>query len=124
MRLLFLGRSCPRRQGLSVPFSALLAPALGPIPPASSRQSTRNLQPRAATPKYASQLIKEALGLPSHDLRTLAADLLRMIDPATAPGKATDLLGHSDPDSQAEYQAAARGLVASRKWAEERDRLR
>jgi hypothetical protein len=82
------------------------------------------LEPQGPSTKYASAIIKEMAGLPGHDLRTLATDLLRLIDPATGASRASALLMHADPRSQQEYAAAARGLGAARDWSDERTRLR
>lgn len=73
--------------------------------------------------RHPSDLVKGMINLSSHPLRTLAADALRMLDPASAPGKARSWLGHRDPRSTADYAAAAQGLVASECWAQARTRL-
>jgi hypothetical protein len=82
------------------------------------------LEPEGPSAKYASSVIKELTGLPGHDLRTLAADLLRLIDPEKGPSKISALLMHTDPRSQKDYVAAGRGLGAARAWDGERRRLR
>jgi hypothetical protein len=82
------------------------------------------LEPQGPSTKYASAIVKEAAGLPGHDLRTLAADLLRLIDPKKGAARASALMMHKDPRSQQEYAAAARGLGAARDWGDERHRLR
>lgn len=74
--------------------------------------------------KYPSQLIGELTGLSSHPLRTLAADLLLEIDPATGAEAAGALLGHRDGRSVDAYRAAAEGRAAAATWATFRDRLR
>ena len=75
-------------------------------------------------PKYPSALIREILGLSSHPLRTLAADLLRVMDPATGARRTTALLGHVDARSEGDYRAAAEGRAAAMMWAACRERLR
>ena len=82
------------------------------------------LEPQGPSTNYASAIVKEVAGLPGHDLRTLAADLLRLIDPKKGASRASALLMHKDPRSQQEYAAAARGLGAARDWGDERTRLR
>lgn len=82
------------------------------------------LEPQGPSTKYASAIVREMAGLPGHDLRTLATDLLRLIDPKAGASRASALLMHADPRSQQEYAAAARGLGAARDWSDERTRLR
>jgi hypothetical protein len=82
------------------------------------------LEMQGPSEKYVSAIVKEMTGLPGHDLRTLAADLLRLIDPKKGAARASALLMHRDPRSQREYAAAARGLGAARDWGDARTRLR
>lgn len=74
--------------------------------------------------KHPSQLIKEIATLSAHPLRTLAADVLRRIDPGESPRKISTWLGHRDPRSQEEYQLDGKGLAQSQAWARERARIR
>ncbi|MCU0230427.1 MAG: hypothetical protein MUC67_03500 [Acidobacteria bacterium] len=82
------------------------------------------LEPQGPSTRYASTIVKEMAGLPGHDLRTLASDLLRLIDPKKGAARASALMMHRDPRSQKAYAAAARGLGAARDWGDERTRLR
>ncbi|MEX1236523.1 MAG: hypothetical protein WEB56_16190, partial [Roseovarius sp.] len=70
--------------------------------------------------KYSSLLIKELTTVSAHPLRTLAADVLRRIDPGESPRKIATWLGHHDPRSQKEYTVAATGRAQSDAWAKER----
>jgi hypothetical protein len=79
---------------------------------------------KAVPAKYPSQLIKEIATVSAHPLRTLAADVLRRIDPGESPKKIATWLGHHDPRSQEEYTVAAEGRAISNAWAIERQRIR
>lgn len=74
--------------------------------------------------KYPSQLIKEIAKVSAHPLRTLAADVLRRIDPGESPKKISTWLGHRDPRSQEEYRLDGEGIAQSEAWARERARLK
>lgn len=74
--------------------------------------------------KYPSTLVKSLLSVSAHPLRTLAADVLRQLDPGESPRKAAVWLGHHDPRSQEEYTVAAQGRAASIAWSEARARHR
>lgn len=74
--------------------------------------------------KYPSQLIKEITTLSSHPLRTLAADVLRRIDPGESPRKIAAWLGHHDLRSQEEYTHVGEGCAMSDGWAVEREAIR
>ena len=82
-------------------------------------------QTRDSVPaRYPSQLIAELTGLSSHPLRTLAADILRLIDPQCGGDRAGALLGHRDVRSIEDYRALAEGRAAAATWAAYRDGLR
>ncbi|GAW37276.1 hypothetical protein RA2_04353 [Roseovarius sp. A-2] len=74
--------------------------------------------------KYPSALIKEITTVSAHPLRTLAADVLRRIDPGESPRKIAAWLGHHDPRSQEAYTLAATGRAQSDAWAKERIAIR
>ena len=74
--------------------------------------------------KYPSGLIHEVLGLSSHPLRTLAVDVLRVVDPETGAKRGGALLGHRDARSVEEYRALAEGRAMATVWAACRERLR
>jgi len=74
--------------------------------------------------KYPSMLIKEITTISAHPLRTLAADVLRRIDPGESPRKIAAWLGHHDPRSQEDYTVAATGRAQSDAWAKERAAIR
>ncbi|MGI3167271.1 hypothetical protein [Pseudooceanicola sp. 200-1SW] len=66
--------------------------------------------------RWPSERVSAAIGVPIHDLRTLAADYLRLHDPATAPAAVAALLGHSSRDAGAEYEALSQQTAAQRDW--------
>lgn len=67
--------------------------------------------------KWPSTMIRDALGIPSHDLRTLAADYLRWHDPETAANVISTHLGHKTRDAEKDYRAMAEGDAAARSWS-------
>ena len=67
--------------------------------------------------RYAGQLLREAVGIPVHDIRTLAADHLRRARPGEAARLVGTLLGHRDPRSGEAYRADAEGRHAALDWA-------
>ena len=73
---------------------------------------------------YPSGLIREVLDLSSHPLRTLAVDVLRVVDPKTGAKRGGALLGHRDARSVEEYRALAEGRAIATVWAACRERLR
>ncbi|WP_273524643.1 hypothetical protein [Rhodosalinus sediminis] len=70
-----------------------------------------------------SELVRQALGVPPHDLRTLAADYLRRNDPASAAGLISSHLGHGTQAAGADYRALCEGAAASRTWRRSRDSI-
>lgn len=74
--------------------------------------------------KYPSLLIAEIATLSAHPLRTLAADVLRRIDPGESPRKIATWLGHHDPRSQEDYAIAATGRAQSDVWGKDRAAIR
>lgn len=70
--------------------------------------------------RWPSERVVAAIGVPLHDLRTLAADYLRLHDPVAAPGIVAALLGHSSEEAGADYAALAKQTAAQRGWMEVR----
>ena len=66
--------------------------------------------------RWPSERVSAAIGVPLHDLRTLAADYLRLHDPVAAPAIVAALLGHSTEEAGADYTALARQTAAQREW--------
>lgn len=73
---------------------------------------------------WPSARIKAALGIPAHDLRTLAADYLRRHDPDTAANLIATHLGHKTRKAGEAYRALAESDAASRDWARLRQAIR
>lgn len=63
-----------------------------------------------------SQLTKAAVGVPSHDLRTLAADYMRRHDPARAADVIATHLGHGTRKAGEAYRADCEGAAAQAIW--------
>lgn len=82
------------------------------------------LEDRCLASKLPSQLIKEAIGIPSHDLRTLAADYLRLHDPETAPNTIRTHLGHSTFEAGKEYSILCKNDVADQTWKDIRETVK
>ncbi|WP_432257104.1 hypothetical protein [Limimaricola sp. AA108-03] len=66
--------------------------------------------------KWPSEKVKAVVGIPLHDLRTLAADYLRLHDPAKAPDIVSSLLGHATRQAGEAYRALCSDTVAQRDW--------
>ncbi|UMA67053.1 hypothetical protein LVO79_18735 (plasmid) [Roseivivax marinus] len=80
---------------------------------------------RARVPsRYPSELVKEVASLSAHPLRTLAADVLRRIDPGASVDKTAAWLGQSDLRSQDDYAVAPIGRTQCDAWARVRDQIR
>ncbi|MGR3631956.1 MAG: hypothetical protein ACU0A8_07515 [Limimaricola soesokkakensis] len=80
----------------------------------------------AVTPyaaRWPSEKVNAALGIPLHDLRTLAADYLRLHDPATAPDVVSSLLGHATRQAGDAYRALCSETAAQRDWHAVREGL-
>lgn len=75
-----------------------------------------SLGPQPYTSKWPSTQVRAAIGVPLHDLRTLAADYLRLHDPAAAPGIVAALLGHRSPEAGEAYRALCTDTAAQRDW--------
>jgi hypothetical protein len=69
---------------------------------------------------YPSALVKKAIGVPLHDLRTLLADLLRRVDPATARRLIQAMLGHGSQVAGEAYRAGCEGDASARDWQQMR----
>lgn len=70
-----------------------------------------------------SQLVREAIGVPLHDLRTLIADLLRRIDPERARDLVRAILGHASTAAGEAYSVECAGEQAAREWQGMRRRI-
>ena len=68
--------------------------------------------------RWPSEKVRDAIGVPLHDLRTLAADYLRMHDPVAAPRIVAVLLGHRTQEAGEEYRALCAETAAQREWRE------
>lgn len=66
--------------------------------------------------KLPSLRIKEAIGVPSHDLRTLAAEYVRQADPKRAPAIIQTHLGHGTLKAGEDYRIACDSDVAAQDW--------
>lgn len=66
---------------------------------------------RAFASRHPSELIKEAVGVPLHDLRTLIADLLRRLDPARARDLIASMLGHRSQAAGGRLSRRLRGRL-------------
>jgi len=73
--------------------------------------------------KAPSALVKWAIGVHAHDLRTPAADERRMHDPARAPDVIAAHLGHATVAAGGTYRAICAGEAAARDWAGDRARV-
>ena len=76
------------------------------------------LDDRSHAGRWPSERVREAIGVPLHDLRTLAADYLRLHDPAAAPRVVSVLLGHRTRQAGEEYRALCTATAAQRQWQE------
>ncbi len=68
--------------------------------------------------RWPSEKVRNAIGVPLHDLRTLAADYLRMHDPVAAPRIVAVLLGHRTQEAGGEYRVLCAETAAQRGWRE------
>lgn len=75
-----------------------------------------SLAPEPHASRWPSEKVKLALGVPLHDLRTLAADYLRYHDPVSAPRLVSVLLGHRSLEAGGEYSALCAETAAQRDW--------
>lgn len=66
------------------------------------------------------ELTKAVIGVPSHDLRTLAADYMRRHDPAHAANVIAAHLGHGTAAAGEEYRAECKGATAEAIWQDAR----
>jgi soluble cytochrome b562 len=72
--------------------------------------------------RWPSEKVNDAIGVPLHDLRTLAADYLRMHDPVAAPRIVAVLLGHRTQEAGEEYRALCAETAAQREWCKIRQK--
>jgi len=66
------------------------------------------------------ELTKATIGVPSHDLRTLAADYMRRHDPARAADVISTHLGHKTRKAEKAYRADCDGATAQALWQSSR----
>ena len=78
------------------------------------------IEDRAPYRNLPTGLTKAAIGVPSHDLRTLAADYMRRHDPAHAADVIATHLGHGTRKAGEAYRAECDGAAAQAIWAETR----
>jgi hypothetical protein len=69
------------------------------------------------------ELTRTAIGVPSHDLRTLAADYMRRHDPAHAADVIAAHLGHGTGKAGEAYRAECEGAAAQAIWQKARMRI-
>lgn len=75
---------------------------------------------RTMASRWPSSLVNAAIGVPLHDLRTLAADCLRLHDPQTAVNVIRTHLGHGSEGAGNDYRAMSEGDAAARSWMQMR----
>src|SRR6056297_3526679 len=75
---------------------------------------------RAPYRNLPTELTRAAIGVPSHDLRTLAADYMRRQDPAHAADVIATHLGHGTIMAGEAYRSECDGVAAQAIWAETR----
>ncbi|QFS84854.1 hypothetical protein FIU97_19370 (plasmid) [Roseivivax sp. THAF40] len=81
------------------------------------------LGPRAMSDKWPSSVVKTAIGVPLHDLRTLAADFMRRHDPVRAADVISTHLGHRTSRAGDAYRSESEGEAAAKAWAEMRQQI-
>jgi hypothetical protein len=70
-----------------------------------------------------SERVRAAISVPLHDLRTVAGDMLRDVDPAAARTLIAGLLGHKTTAAGDDYRAHSAGEAAALEWQDIRQRL-
>lgn len=70
-----------------------------------------------------SKLTHSTIGVPSHDLRTLAADYLRRHDPARAAQIIATHLGHVTQEAGRAYASECSGISGQRLWQNTREMI-
>lgn len=73
--------------------------------------------------KWPSERIKAAIGVPSHDLRTLAADYMRRHNPEIAARVIATHLGHGTLEAGKDYSVECKSEAAARAWQKDRQRI-
>lgn len=81
------------------------------------------LIPEVPGRRLPSERVRAAIGIPLHDLRTVAGDILRDIDPAAARTLIAGLLGHKTTAAGDDYRAQSTGEAAALEWQTIRQRL-
>jgi hypothetical protein len=80
-------------------------------------QNWMTLTRSAHAGKWPSTRVKAAIGIPAHDLRTLAADYMRRHAPDRAAGIIATHLGHRTEQAGQEYWALCEGEAATQSWS-------
>lgn len=73
--------------------------------------------------QWVSGLVTEAIDVPLHDLRTLAADYMRWTSPVIAADVIQSHLGHGSRHAGAAYRALSESNAASEAWREMRSQI-
>lgn len=81
------------------------------------------LSDTAKPAKWPSERIKAAIEMPSHDLRTLAADYMRRHDPEIAARVIATHLGHGTLEAGEDYSADCKSEAAAQAWQKDRQRI-
>ncbi|MGJ8573369.1 MAG: hypothetical protein ACSHXI_22010 [Hoeflea sp.] len=81
------------------------------------------LSETAKPSKWPSERIKNAIGVPSHDLRTLAADYMRRHNPENAARVIATHLGHGTLEAGKEYSTDCKSEAAVRAWQKDRQQI-
>lgn len=81
------------------------------------------LSEKTAYAKLPTELTKAAIGVPIHDLRTLASDYVRAHDPEAAAGIISAHLGHSSKEAGKAYGTECLAEAGSQAWQRVREQL-
>ena len=73
--------------------------------------------------KWPSERINAAIEVPSHDLRTLAADYMRRHNPEIAGRVIATHLGHGTLEAGKDYSVECKSETAARDWQKDRQRI-
>ena len=80
-------------------------------------QNWMTLTRSAHAGKWPSTCVKASIGIPAHDLRTLAADYMRRHAPDRAAGIIATHLGHRTEQAGQEYRALCESEAATQAWS-------
>ncbi|UWS78027.1 hypothetical protein N1037_12080 [Phaeobacter sp. G2] len=81
------------------------------------------LSDAAKSEKWPSERVKTAIGVPSHDLRTLAADYMRRHDPEIAARVIATHLDHGTLEAGDEYSIECKSEAAVLAWQKDRKKI-